>query len=133
MRKLLWSLVVLGVVTAGLWLFTGRSTAQPPQYIDVEGRLTAWDGSGVPSHVIQARPNSTYTWSDVATTDGDGYYYWSGNGWSNGRIWMKAKNECGLQGDQARDADSCSWVRNITGTYRATCNLTAKTCFDQRR
>ena len=129
MRKLLWLAVVLGVVSAGFWVFTSRSTAQPPQYIDVEGTLS-FNGSVVSNHVIQARAYNSSTWSDVETTNGSGYYYWSASGWSNGKIWMRAKNGCGFMGDGVWAADSCYWFRNITGTNRATCNLLAQDCFD---
>lgn len=132
MRKLVWLLVVLCALTTSLWLLTTHSTAQAEQHKDVQGTLTNnQNGNPVGNHVIQARPTSSYNWSDVATTDGNGHYTWDPDG-QNAHYWMRAKNGCGLQGDGWRAADSGDWWYYITGTATATVNLTAKDCFESK-
>jgi hypothetical protein len=128
MRKLLWLVVVVGVVTVGLWLLSSRSEAQGPPWYDVSGRLT-FGTSGVSNHVIQARPESSNDWSDATTTNGSGYYAWHPSGWNRGYIWMRAKNGCGFQGDGVWAADSGKWYYDPAGSGTYTQNLTAQDCF----
>ncbi len=107
MRRLPLLLVVAGVM---MCLFQALCEAQEPACEAVYGY--AYKGANVlANYPIQAMYTLGFGWEDVATTDGNGHYFWNPDGnWPNTTIYMRVKPRCEESTQYADPTDTPSWV-----------------------
>ena len=105
MKKLLWLLVVVGLVC--LW-FPTFSQAQEIRHkgfkgtllrYDIESRCTGTTYVDGPGHVVQYSTNGGSTWIDGPTTDSNGYYEYTPNLAGQPTVHVRGKPMCVVGSD----------------------------------